>query len=441
MNKRNNSCVILTSNSMNLSKSFKFKFNIQEKDKRSHARFGELITPHGIIKTPAFVPVGTLASVKSLSPQALQEMGTQIVLSNTYHLHLRPGEEVVNKTGGLSRFMNWNGPTMTDSGGYQVFSLGVAQKNIVIKDISGKKLNKFSKSVFLNRSDSLPLLPSVTKTTEEKQKRRLKSALVNDDGVWFYSHLNGNKEWFDAEKSIKIQEKLGADLIVAFDDHESPLWDYETTKLSLERTSRWAISSLKAHKRNDQLMYGIVHGGRFEELRKFSAEFTNKYFDAIAIGGSYTSKEVLFQMVSSCIPYFDEEKPRHLLGIGEIEDIFESVYRGMDLFDCVAPTRRARHGTLFIHPENGGNKKNSFTFHITNSKFRTDLQPIDPGCICYVCQYFTRAYLNHLFLGRELLAFQLGTYHNLFFLTTLMHQIRESIVQGNFNLLKTKWLP
>lgn len=417
-----------------------FKFTILQKDKHSNARLGELKTPHGIIKTPAFVPVGTLASVKAMTPQELREMGTQIVLSNTYHLHLRPGEDVVEKMGGLGKFMSWDGPTMTDSGGYQVFSLGVAQRKVTIKDPTGKKLNKFSSSVFLNKADAVPLLPSLTKTTEDKQKRKIKSALVNDDGVWFYSHLNGDKEWFDSEKSIKIQEKLGADLIVAFDDHESPLWDYETTKLSLERTSRWAVASLKAHKRKDQLMYGIVHGGRYAELRKFSASFTNKLFAAVSIGGSYTSKEVLLQMIESCVPYFDEEKPRHLLGIGEIEDIFEAVSRGMDFFDCVAPTRRARHGSLFISPKNGGRKQNSFVFHISNNKYKTDPNPIDPGCHCSVCQNFTRAYLHHLFVGNELLAYQLATHHNLFFITSLMKNIREAIGEGSFHLLKSEWL-
>jgi len=428
----------LQSLSMSLPSSFTFK--ILAKDKKSDARLAELKTPHGIIKTPAFVPVGTLASVKGMSPQALKEMDVQIVLANTYHLHLRPHENVIAKMGGLGKFMGWDGPTMTDSGGYQVFSLGVAKKKIVMKDASGRTINKSAKSVFLNSSDATPLLSAVTKTTEDKQKERFKSALIQEDGVWFYSHLNGNKEWFDSEKSIDIQEKLGADLIVAFDDHESPLWDYETTKLSLERTCKWAIRSIKAHKRKDQLMYGIVHGGRFDELRRFSAEFTNKYFDAISIGGAYTSKEVLFQMVSSCVPYFDEEKPRHLLGIGEVEDLFEAVSRGMDFFDCVAPTRRARHGSLFISPKNGGRKQNSFVFHITNHRFQTDPKPIDPGCHCYVCQHFTRAYLHHLFATNELLAFQLATYHNLFFITTVMNQIRNAIGEGSFHQLKASWL-
>lgn len=417
-----------------------FKFKILAKDKKSNARLAELRTPHGIIKTPAFVPVGTLASVKGVIPQDLKEMGVQIVLANTYHLHLRPDEKVIAKMGGLGKFMGWDGPTMTDSGGYQVFSLGVAKKKIVLKDAQGRTVSKTAKSVFVNPSDSVPLLSSITKTTEEKQKEKFKSALIKEDGVWFFSHLNGNKEWFDSERSIAIQEKLGADLIVAFDDHESPLWDYETTKLSLERTCKWAIRSIKAHKRKDQLMYGIVHGGRFDELRRFSAEFTNKYFDAVSIGGAYTSKEVLFQMVSACVPYFDDEKPRHLLGIGEVEDLFEAVDRGMDFFDCVAPTRRARHGSLFISPKNGGRRQNNFVFHITNHRFQTDPEPIDPGCICYVCRHFTRAYLHHLFTTNELLAFQLATYHNLFFITSIMSRIRDAIAEGSFQQLKKMWL-
>ena len=417
-----------------------FQLKILQKDKHTNARLAELKTPHGVIKTPTFVPVGTLASVKAMTPHALKDIGAQIVLANTYHLHLRPHEDVIEKMGGLGKFMGWNGPTMTDSGGYQVFSLGVALRKQTIRDQHGKKLSKFTKSVFIKPDEFQQVLPAVTKTTEDKQKQKLKSALVNEDGVWFYSHLNGDKEWFDSEKSIAIQEKLGADLIVAFDDHESPLWDYETTKLSLERTCRWGLRSLEAHKRKDQLMYGIVHGGRFDELRRFSAQFTNKYFDAVSIGGSYTTKEVLFQMVSSCVPYFDEEKPRHLLGIGEVEDIFESVARGMDFFDCVAPTRRARHGSIFIRPENGGNKKNSFVYHITNSRFKIDPEPLDPGCECYVCEHYSRAYIHHLFATNEMLGRQLATHHNLTFITKLMENIRIAIADERFHILKDSWL-
>ena len=417
-----------------------FKFKILIKDKTSNARAGELTTPHGTVTTPRFIPVGTQGTVKGMSSEELKALGAEIVLSNTYHLHLRPGEETILALGGLSEFMGWHGPTMTDSGGFQVFSLGVAQKKVVLKDQAGRKLSKFSKSVFLDPSDTVPLLSSITKTTEDKQKQKLKSALVNDEGVWFFSHLNGNKEWFDANVSIGIQEKLGADLIVAFDDHESPLWDYETTKLSLERTSRWAIESRKAHKRQDQLMYGVVHGGHFEDLRKFSASFTNKYFDALAIGGSYTSKEVLYNTLDWCVPYFDEEKPRHLLGIAEVQDLFEGVSRGIDFFDCVAPTRRARHGNMYISPKNGGRIQNNFTMQVSNAEYIGSSEPLDPGCKCATCQNYTRGYINHLLRAKELLGLRLGTYHNVYFIINVVKQMRDSIQEGRFAKLKTEWM-
>lgn len=417
-----------------------FTFDILAKDKKSNARLGKLITPHGEILTPNYNPVGTQATVKGLSSEDLHAMGVQIVLANTYHLHLRPGEDVIETIGGLHKFMNWPGPIMTDSGGFQVFSLGIAQKKIVVKDVYGRKLSKFSKSVFMTPDQNRILLPAKTKTREEKELKKLKAAMVNDDGVWFHSHINGNKEWFDAKLSVAIQEKLGADLIVAFDDHESPLWDYETTKLSLERTNRWAMESLKAQTRNDQLMYGVVHGGHFEELRKFSAEFTNKYFDALAIGGSYTSKDVLYQTLEWCVPYFDEQKPRHLLGIAEVQDLFEAVSRGMDLFDCVSPTRRGRHGSIYRSAKNGGNTKNNFTRNLLNNKYRTDPSPLDPGCLCTTCQQYTRAYIRHLFLANEMLGQRLASIHNVFFITNLVADIRKAIGEGRFMEMKNEWL-
>lgn len=273
-----------------------------------------------------------------------------------------------------------------------------------MRDRFGKKLGKFTSNVFIDPKDFGHQLPSVTKTREEKQKQKLRHAKITEDGVWFFSHVDGSKHWFDADVSIKAQEDLGADLIVAFDDHESPLWDFETTKVSVERTNRWAIQSLKAHKRHDQLMYGVVHGGHYEELRKASAMFTDKYFKAISIGGSYTSKEVLYNVLNWTVPYFQEDKPRHLLGIGEVQDIFEGVARGMDFFDCVAPTRRGRHGNLYISPKNGGRKENNFTITIKNAQYQMDEDPIDPGCECIVCQNYTRAYIRHLFVADEILA-------------------------------------
>lgn len=415
-------------------------FQIEKKDTKSKARAAVLQTPHGEIHTPMFVPVGTQGTVKTLTPHDLQDIGAEIVLSNTYHLHLRPGEDVIAQMGGLGKFMSWQGPTMTDSGGFQVFSLGAAQKKITYRGAAGQKLSKFNKSVFLTPENLGLQLPAVTKTREDKELSKLKSAIVTEDGVKFYSHIDGHMEWFDAEKSIAIQEKLGADLIVAFDDHESPLWDYETTKLSVERTNRWGMASLSAQTRDDQLMYGVVHGGHFPDLRIASAKFTNKYFDALSIGGSYSSKQIMYSMIEACVVEFDEQKPRHLLGIGEVQDIFEAVSRGMDLFDCVAPTRRGRHGSLYISPSTGGTIKNNFIMPIKNAKYVTDPLPIDPTCTCYTCQHYSRAYLSHLFRADEILGQRLGALHNVHFIVNLTKKIREAILEDRFTQLKEEWV-
>lgn len=418
-----------------------FRFSVLQKDKKTRARAARLSTPHGDILTPNFNPVGTQGTVKTLSSTDLAEIGAQIVLSNTYHLNLRPGADVVEKMGGLSSFMGWNGPTMTDSGGFQVFSLGVAQKKVTMQDRHGRKLSKFSKSVFLDpREFATHQLPAITKTREEKQLKKLKEATIHEDGVFFYSHINGDKNWFDAEVSIRLQEQLGADLIVAFDDHESPLWDHEMTKLSMERTNRWGLASIAAHNRRDQLMYGVVHGGMYEDIRKESAQFVDKYFDAVSIGGSYTSKQVLYHTLLWCLPYFSEEKPRHLLGIGEVQDIFEGVASGIDFFDCVAPTRRGRHGNLYISPKNGGRKEGNFTLNILNEKYKLDSDPIDPGCECRTCQNYTRAYLRHLFVADEILAQSLASYHNVYFIVNLVKEIRQAILEERFIELKEDWL-
>lgn len=438
-----------------------FRFSIVQKDKHSKARVGVLKTPHGEILTPNFNPVGTQGTVKTLSSLDLKEIGAQIVLSNTYHLNLRPGAQVIKEMGGLAKFMGWvdgphfatsfvntsevkkalrGKPTMTDSGGFQVFSLGVAQRKVTLRDSRGSKITKFSKSVFLSPADTKLLLPSLTKTRMEKQLNKLKQAAVKEDGVWFYSHIDGSKNWFDAAVSIGLQEKMGADLIVAFDDHESPLWDYEMTKLSVERTNRWGVASLAAQKRKDQLMYGVVHGGMYEDLRKASAMFTDKHFAAVSIGGSYTSKDVLYKTLDWCVPYFQDDKPRHLLGIGEVQDLFEGVARGIDFFDCVAPTRRGRHGTFYISPQNGGRKEHNFTMNIQNAKYMMDQDPIDPGCECMTCQNYTRAYIHHLVKADELLAQRLGSYHNVYFIVNLVKRIREAILEGSFEQMKKEWL-
>lgn len=427
----------------------KVTFTIEKKDKKSRARAGVLKTSHGEIHTPMFVPVGTQATVKTLSPLELKEMGAEIVLANTYHLHLRPGEGVVEKMGGLAKFMSWNGPaspktsqggpTMTDSGGFQVFSLGAAQH------ANKKKLTKFTNSVFVYDTDAgfVEELDTnfMKKVTEHKPfTQRIKPAKLDEEGVTFFSHLDGSEQRLDPALSVKMQEQIGADLIVAFDDHESPLWDHEETRQSLERTNRWGIESLAAQTRDDQLMYGVVHGGMFEDLRIESAKFTDKHFDAIAIGGSYSSKDTLYKVIDWCVPHFADNKPRHLLGIAEVQDLFYAVERGMDFFDCVAATRRGRHGNFYISPENGGNSKNNFTFSIYNSKYVTDPDPIDPGCNCYTCQNFTRSYICHLYKADEILGKRLGALHNVHFIINLAKKIREAILEDKFDKLKKQWL-
>jgi queuine tRNA-ribosyltransferase len=419
-----------------------FKFSIQQKDAHSRARAGKLVTPHGEILTPNFNPVGTQATVKTLSAIDLKDLGAQIVLGNTYHLMLRPGTDVVEKMGGLAKFMGWDGPTMTDSGGFQVFSLGSAQTGTAADK---RKLHKFSApSVFVedeDESEKEEKSSFMRKVEEEKHVgRKIRPAKIDDDGVTFYSHINGDKKRLDPEISIRLQEEIGADLIVQFDDHESPLWNHEQTAQSLERSNRWGIESLKAQKRSDQLMYGVTHGGIFEDLRVASAKFTDTHFPAIAIGGAYTSKEILYKVIEWSVPHFSDDKPRHLLGIGEVQDIFEAVSLGLDFFDCVAPTRRGRHGNVYISPTNGGHPNNNFTLQMTNAKYTLDQNPIDPGCLCFTCQHFTRAYIRHLFTADELLAQRLGSIHNVYFIVTLTKQIRQAILDGRFHELKKTWL-
>lgn len=387
------------------------QFKILSKEKT--ARAGEIKTPHGIIKTPYFFPVGTQGSVKSLTPVQLKELGAQGILANTYHLHLRPGEELISKFGGLTNWMDWKGPTMTDSGGFQVFSLGIGLEKPGVK-----------------------FLKEETLEVEERKPRLNK---ITEEGVEFQSHIDGSKHKLTPESSIKIQEDLGADLIVAFDDLESPTFSWEETKNSLELTKRWELRSKDAQKNNSQLLYGVTHGGQFEDLRKESARFVDENFPAIALGGAHKNKQNLYEVIEWTVPNVSEDKPRHLLGIGEVDDIFEGVERGIDTFDCVIPTRLGRMGHVFIAPPTG-NVRNRFRYDITKSKFESDKNPIDPNCECYVCKSFSRAYINHLFRSRELLGYTLASYHNVHFLVNLTAKIRESILDGKFFSLKKQWI-
>lgn len=396
------------------------KFKILHKDGK--ARVGQLKTAHGVIETPEFNPVGTQATVKALTPKDLKEIGVQMILANTYHLMLRPGANLIEKFGGLHKFMNWDRPIMTDSGGFQVFSLGGGMEEGASKVVSPKGKVK---------SREMPR-PRLNKITEE--------------GMVFQSHLDGSKHILNPEISIKLQFQLGADLIVAFDDHEYR-HDLNHLKKSLELTEKWALRSKAAYNAevDDRphirpLLYGVIHGGVNKNLRIKSAQFTDKHFDAIALGGIYGTKKQMYEMVEYILDEISPEKPRHLLGIGEVEDLFNGVERGVDLFDCVAPTRRARNGSFYICPKCGGNSKNNFTISIGLSKFTDDKNPIDPHCNCYTCQNFSKAYLRHLFMAKEILFHNLATYHNIYFINNLMKQIREAIKKKRLRQLKEKWI-
>ncbi len=373
-------------------------FRVLHKDGK--ARVGQLVTPHGTIETPNFNPVGTQATVKALGPRELKEIGVQMVLANTYHLMLRPGADLIEKFGGLHKFMNWDRPIMTDSGGFQVFSLGVALEHGSSKVVGKRAKHEESR-------------PRLNKITEER--------------VTFQSHLDGSKHVLTPEKSIKIQQQLGADLIVAFDDHESSKHTHDEMRKSIELTERWGLRSLAALK-TKQLMYGVVHGGTHKDLRIRSARFTDENFEAIAIGGIYGSKQELCEIIDWVIPEVSEEKPRHLLGIGEVEDLWNGIERGIDLFDCVAPTRRARNGSLYVYP--------NAMLNLRQSRFISDKKPIDLECSCYTCANFSRAYLRHLYMAGEILYHSLATYHNVFFINSLVGEIRESIKKNKFNKLK-----
>ena len=397
------------------------KYKIEKKHKS--ARAGELKTSHGTIKTPAFFPVGTKGTLKSLTGSQIQDLRPQAVLGNTYHLMLQPGADAVAKMGGLAKMMGLDGaaesgtsrslPTFTDSGGFQVFSLGVGLEKPGVKFLKPE--------------------------SEEIEGRQPRLNKITEEGVEFQSHIDGSRHKLTPESSIKIQEKLGADLIVAFDDLESPTYSETETLESLKLTKRWLLRSKKAQKTRDQLLYGVTHGGSFENLRRESAKFVNENFDAIALGGAHASKKNLYEVIEWTISELDDEKPRHLLGIGEVDDIFEGIERGIDTFDCVIPTRLGRMGHVFVSPPLG-NVKNRFRYDIIKAKFAKDLRPIDESCDCYVCTTYPRAYINHLFRAKELLAYTLASYHNVYFMVRLTDKIRDSIIQDRFEKLKKEWI-
>lgn len=389
------------------------------------ARVGIVGTPHGSFETPAFVVVGTKATVKSVLPDDLRmHAGVDVALANTYHLFLQPGEDIVAEAGGLHAFMGWEGPLFTDSGGFQVFSLGVG---------FGKGLSKF-----VPRKDDVgftkPNIPTVF--DEDVRSQHGKLAIVDDEGVSFTSHIDGTLYRFTPERSVEIQHKLGADIFFAFDDFVLPDAPREEQITSMRRTHAWAERSLATHRANlvarkRQAIFGIVQGGRYADLRAESAKIIGEMeFDGFGIGGTF-SKADLGETLNVAIQNLPPEKPRHLLGIGEPEDIFEAVSQGIDTFDCVQPTRLARTGMIYT----ARGKVN-----LLNEKYIRDFSPLDVETGGYASEHFSKAYVAHLFRAKEMLGATIASIHNLYFLTSLMKNIRQSIKEDRFEQFRVSFL-
>lgn len=349
------------------------KFDVMKKSSNTSARLGKFETCHNSFLTPVFMPVGTQATVKTMTPDELKEVGAKIILGNTYHLYLRPGHELIKEAGGLHEFMSWDGSILTDSGGFQVFSLGELRE-------------------------------------------------IKEEGVTFRSHIDGSLHFIGPETSMEIQNALGSDIMMAFDECIPYPATYEYVLRSVERTTRWAERCKKAHKNtNTQTLFGIIQGGIYKELRKKSAQdIMSLDFEGYAIGGLSVGepKKMMYEILDFTVPLLPEERPRYLMGVGTPQDLFEGVMRGIDMFDCVLPTRIARHGTVFT-------KKGKLV--VRNAAYARDFRPLDPTCDCYVCKNFSRAYIRHLISANEILGLRLTTYHNLYFLISLMEKIRKAI--------------
>ncbi|NCN11806.1 tRNA guanosine(34) transglycosylase Tgt [Candidatus Kaiserbacteria bacterium] len=391
-------------------------FEIIKRIPGSLGRAGIIHTPHGDIETPAFVVVGTKGTVKSVKPEDLRDyVGNQVSLANTYHLFLQPGADVIKEAGGLHTFANWQLPTITDSGGFQVFSLGAA---------FGKGVTKFARGEAAETTEKR----SLNVYSKELAAKHGKLCVIDEEGVTFTSHLDGSMHRFSAERSIEIQHQIGADIIIAFDECTSPTAAKEYQKEAMDRTHRWAKRSVLAHKQDyealkKQGLYGVVQGGRHLDLREESARVLSAMdFDGFGIGGSFTKEDLgdALRVVNEILP---EDKPRHLLGIGEPEDITEGVKLGCDTFDCVAPTRIARTGTIYERTSAGHQRTN-----LLNTKYQRDFNKPDESCDCYVCKNYTKAYLAHLFRSQEMLGAHLASLHNLYYIVNFTKRLREEIL-------------
>jgi len=378
------------------------EFKILKKSKRSKARLGIIETEHGIIETPTLVPVATQAVVKTLTSEEAISAKCQLLICNTYHLYLKPGEKIVKGGGGLHKFMNWQKPLMTDSGGFQVFSLGFGKDYGIEKTLKGKQAYQH-------------------KVKCGHQPKQLK---ITDEGVFFTSYLDGGKFFIGPKESIRIQEELGADIMFAFDECTPPIADYNYTKKSLKRTHRWAKICLD-EKRGKGALYGIIQGGKFKDLRIESAKFIGRLpFDGFGIGGDVgDNRKEMLKMLDWVNPILSEKRPRHLLGIGYLEDIPEIIKKGVDTFDCIVPTHYARHGVAFT---------SAGKLDMAKSKFLTDKNPLDKKCECFVCQSYRRNYISHLFRAKEITALKLLTFHNLYFFNSFIESIRQKIKDGKY---------
>ncbi len=425
-------------------------FTLKHTNKNSRARSGIIHTDHGDIETPIFMPVGTQATVKTLDQRDVAEIGSQIILGNTYHLHLRPGEDLIAQHGGLHKFMNWNKPILTDSGGFQVFSLGLQKKSKALTVIPTPQEESLSHSP--NGQGSLG---GVNPARDDNKNSQARLVSIDEDGVTFTSHIDGSTHRFTPESAMEVQHKLGADIIMAFDECTPDNIEKEYVRAAMDRTHRWAKRSLTAHQQHNlasgksglsgnldsykRYLFGIIQGSNYKDLREESAKFISSLdFDGIAIGGESIgyNMEATAEILDWVYPYLPENKPHYAMGLGlNPTDLLVAVEHGVDMFDCVAPTRIARHGMVFTK-----DKENNFRMNIKNARFEKDTAPLDAWCDCSTCTTYTRSYLHHLFATDEMTGMRLASIHNLRFMLKLMEETRAAINEDRFVEYKKEWI-